>query len=103
MAYLAPTQSGPDHVLVVVTYRTSQENKSVYVVSSANNWQPEPMSLQDDATDLETDEATFATTFMVPKSVDCVTYKFRVGDGEWVWDHTAPTGSPSSIAALHSY
>ena len=92
MAFLAPAQSSPDHTSVVITYRTPRHDVPVFVVSSANGWIPEAMREQHVAGSTD-EEIEFAETFKVPRSTSCILYKFRVGDGEWVWDHKMPTGN----------
>src|ERR1700753_501684 len=93
MAFLAPVQSNPDQISVVVTYRTPRNGVPVYVVSSANSWIPEAMQQQEPVASSVKGEIQFEKTFKVPRSTSCITYKFRVGDGEWVWDHKVQTGN----------
>jgi hypothetical protein len=90
MAFLAPVQTTREHACIIVTYRTTSKDVPVYVVSSANNWVPEQMQIRDTASESDIE---WAKLFKVPSSVGCITYKFRVGDGnEWVYDHDSPTG-----------
>jgi hypothetical protein len=102
MAFVAPVQTSPDYTSVVVTYRTPRHGVPVYVVSSANGWIPEAMREQDPEAGSSDSEIEFSKTFKVPQSTSCITYKFRVGDGEWVWDYKMPTGKAFTISGFQN-
>jgi len=90
MAFLAPVQSSREQICVIVTYRTTSPDVPVYIASSANDWQPEPMQIRETISNFDVE---WAKVFKVPNSEDCINYKFRVGDGnDWEYDHDSPTG-----------
>jgi len=92
MACVAPIQPNPDFVTIVLNYRAPRTGVPVYVVSSANAWIPEEMAPVK-GTSADAHEAVFERTLYVPRGVESIVYKFRVGDGQWGFDPNCPTGT----------
>ena len=84
MAFVAPSQSNNSHTAVVITYRGNLSRGPVYVVSNANGWTLQPMAT--------VGSDGLQAMLKVPKEMDSIVYKFRVGDYDWEWDDKVPTG-----------
>lgn len=89
MASVDDSRSTDDSRAVVINFCCPRSDVPIWITSSVSNWQPIEMTKKEPH---EGGDFLYEHTFMVPKDLDCILYKFRIGDHDWVSDTSAPAG-----------
>jgi hypothetical protein len=83
--------------MVVITFQNLNVSEPVHLLTSLNNWEPVPMTQQEDGS--EDQNGVFTHSLSVPDKVSKILYKFRIGEDHYLHDESAPAGK-TRVAAL---